>query len=162
MRGASGRPEGAAAPAFGPIMGVIMKYKLALAAAAALCLSVPAISQTQQPTPAEAIVSLYRAAPGHQVMLLKWLEQQERVAAAAGVPPSRLYVHQNGDSWDYLMIAPVTTSAQDDALDAAAKRLGVPTGPGVGIELRKHVASHTDTIVAGPTSVADYLRRIGQ
>ena len=131
-------------------------------AAAAFCLSVPALAQTQPPSPPEAIVSLYRAAPGHQVALLKWLEQQQRVAAAAGVPASQLYVHQNGDSWDYLVIAPVTTDAQDDALEAAARRLGVPTGPGVGIELRKHIASHTDTFVAGPSSIADYLRRIGQ
>ncbi len=140
-----------------------MKLGMIFAAAAALSIAMPSIALAQTPTePASATVTLYRAAPGHQVMLLQWLAQQERVAAAAGVPFGQLYVHQNGDSWDYLLIAPDTTDAQDDAFDAAAKRLGVPTGPGVGIELRKHVAWHTDTIASGPMSVADYLKRIGQ
>lgn len=140
-----------------------MTMKRALAAAAAISLALSTQVAAQAPAePGEAIVSLYRAAPGHQMQLLQWLAQQERVSAAAGVPTSQIYVHQNGDSWDYMLVAPVLTDAQDDAVEAAAKRLGVPTGPGVGIELRKHVAWHTDTMVAGPMSIADYLRRIGQ
>ena len=138
-----------------------MKLTLILAAAAASIMSSQALAQSAA-EPAGATISLYRAAPGHQVMLIQWLAQQERAAAAAGVPASQLYVHQNGDSWDYLLIAPDLTDAQDEAVEAAARRLGIPTGPGIGIELRKHLAWHTDTAVAGPTSIADYLKRIGQ
>jgi hypothetical protein len=137
-----------------------MKIGMIFAAAAACALATP-MSVSAQSVPG-ATVTLYRAAPGHQVMLLQWLANQERAATAAGVPASQLYVHQNGDAWDYLLIAPDLTDAQDDAVEAAAKKLGIPTGPGVGIELRKHVAWHTDTLVAGPSSVADYLKRIGQ
>lgn len=140
-----------------------MKLGMILAAAATLSVAMPFSALAQTPAePAGATVTLYRAAPGHQVMLLQWLANQERAAAAAGVPASQLYVHQNGDAWDYLLIAPDLTDAQDDAVEAAAKRLGIPTGPGVGIELRKHVAWHTDTLVTGPTTAAEYLRRIGQ
>lgn len=140
-----------------------MKTGMILAAAAALAIVMPSTTLAQAPAePAGAIISLYRAAPGHQVMLLQWLAQQERAAAAAGVPATQLYVHMNGDSWDYLLIAPDLTNAQQEAVDAAAKRLSIPTGPGIGIELRKHVAHHTDTEVAGPMSVSDYLRLIGQ
>lgn len=139
-----------------------MRNLLAVAAAAALATSLPTAAAAQSAAPQEAIISIYHAAPGHQVALLKWLDQQQRIAAAAGIPPSQLYVHMDGDSWDYLVIAPATTRAQDEALDAAARKLGVPSGPGVGIELRKHIASHTDTIAAGPMSVSDYLRSIGQ
>lgn len=139
-----------------------MKLGMILAAAAAVSFAFPAVAPAQTPAPAGATVTLYRAAPGHQVALLQWLANQERAAAAAGVPASQLYVHQNGDSWDYLMIAPDLTDAQDDAVEAAAKRLGIPTGPGVGISLREHLAWHTDTAAAGPSSVADYLKRIGQ
>lgn len=140
-----------------------MKIGMIFAAAAAVSIGMASSALSQAPAdPGGATVTLYRAAPGHQVMLLQWLAQQERAAAAAGVPASQLYVHQNGDSWDYLLIAPDLTDAQDDAVDAAAKRLGIPTGPGIGIELRKHVASHTDTAVMGPMSVTDYLKRIGQ
>ncbi|HET9354384.1 MAG TPA: hypothetical protein VFO32_10345, partial [Sphingomicrobium sp.] len=75
-----------------------MKIGMILAAAAAtLCLwSTPALAQAEP----GATVTLYRAAPGHQVMLLQWLANQDRAAAAAGVPASQLYVHQNGDAWD--------------------------------------------------------------
>lgn len=140
-----------------------MKLGMILAAAATLSVAMPFSALAQTPAePAGATVTLYRAAPGNQVMLLQWLANQERAGAAAGVPASQLYVHQNGDAWDYLLIAPELSDAQDDAVEAAAKRLGIPTGPGVGIELRKHVAWHTDTLAAGPSSVADYLKRIGQ
>jgi hypothetical protein len=137
-----------------------MGFKFAIAAAAALALSVPTAASAQSAN--QAIVSIYHAAPGHQVALLKWLAERERIAAAAGVPASQLYVHQDGDSWDYLLIGPATTAAQDDALDATAKRMGLAAGPGVGIELRKHIASHTDTIVGGPMTVASYLAMIGE
>lgn len=137
-----------------------MKTHLLGAAIAALActLSVPAAAQQGQ----SAIISTYHAAPGHQVALLKWLAERERISAAAGVGPARLYVHQDGSGWDYLMISPVTTPAQDEAMEAAAKRMGLGAGPGVGIELRKHIADHSDTFVSGPMSVADYLAAIGQ
>ena len=68
--------------------------------------------------------------------------------------------HLDGDSWDYLGIAPVTTPAQDAALDAAAKTMGINVMRG-GIEMRKHVTSHTDTFVRGPTTAAAYLAAVG-
>ena len=139
-----------------------MKYGMIFAVAAAVSIAIPPSVLAQAPAEPGATVTLYRAAPGHQVMLLQWLARQDQAAAAAGVPASQLYVHQNGDSWDYLVIVPDRTDAQDDAVDAAAKKMGIPTGPGVGIDLRKHIAWHTDTLVSGPTSVADYLKRIGQ
>lgn len=137
-----------------------MTIKLALAAAAALAFAIPtgAMAQSQP----GATVTIYRAAPGQQVALLKWLAQQDRVAAEAGAPRSQLYVHTNGDSWDYMIIAPDTTPAQDQALEAAAKKLGVLTGPRVGIELRKYIGYHTDTLANGPTTAADYLASIGE
>lgn len=131
-----------------------------LAAAAALLCSIATPASAQQP--ATGIVSIYHVAPGHQVMFLKWLAEQERIAAAAGIGSGQLYVHTDGDSWDYLVISPQTTSAQDDALDAAAKRLGLTYGPRVSIELRKHINSHTDTFVVGPTSAVGVLSVLGE
>lgn len=137
-----------------------MGLKFAIAAAAALAFAVPGAAAAQQAN--QAIVSIYQAAPGHQVALLKWLAERERIAAAAGVPASQLFVHQDGDSWDYLLIGPATTAAQDDAMDAAARKMGLGAGPSVGIELRKHIATHTDTFVGGPMTVAAYLALIGE
>ncbi len=132
-----------------------MHIKLAFAAAAALALAVPSAAAAQ--SAGTGIVSLYRAAPGHQEMLLQWLAQQEKIAAAAGQPAAQLYAHTDGDSWDYMMIAPVTTAEQDAAFDAAAKKLGLPSGPRAGLELRKHIAIHTDTFVRGPMSASQML-----
>lgn len=136
--------------------------KLAAAIAFAAAVTGPAAVAQAPAQPGRAVVSLYRAAPGHQVELLKWLAQQDRIAEAAGLPPMQLYAHTDGDSWDYVGINPVTTEAQDKALDAAARKLGLPAGPGVGIELRKHVAVHTDTATMGPMTAAQYLAYIGQ
>ena len=90
------------------------------AALASLSFSTAAIGQGQA---GRAIVSIYHAAPGQQEALIKWLAQQDRLAAEAGVPPAQLYVHTDGADWDYLIIQPVTTDAQDAAIEAAAKRL---------------------------------------
>lgn len=108
------------------------------------------------------VVSIYRAAPGQQVALLKWLEGQDRIAQAAGMAAGQLYVHQDGASWDFVWISPAATREQDAALDAAARKMGMATGPMVGIELRKYIAEHTDTYAAGPTTAAAWLKRLGQ
>jgi hypothetical protein len=116
--------------------------------------------QAQGTTPS-AIVSMYRAAPGQQVALLKWLARQDDIARSAGQAGGQLYVHQDGASWDYVYIEPKPTPEQDKAFDAAAKRMGVDPGPKLGIELRQYIAEHTDTISAGPTTAAEWLKRIG-
>ena len=136
-----------------------MKFKLALAAAGAIAcaFSVPASGQAA----GRAIIQIYHVAPGQHVAFLKWLDQQDRVAAAAGIPRGQFYAHTDGDSWDYLVISPVTSEAQDAALDAAGKKMGVNMMRG-GIELRKYINSHTDTYVRGPMSAADYLGILGE
>lgn len=129
-----------------PIMGALIILGAMIAT--------PAAAQQQT---GGAIVSVYRAAPGHQEQLLTWFAQQEAINKAAGIPPTQLYVHQDGASWDFLIVAPQTTPQQDQAFDAAARRMGAPVGPRAGLELRKHIAEHTDTFVAGPTTATEWL-----
>lgn len=81
---------------------------------------------------------------------------------AAGVAASQIYVHTSGDSWDYLVINPVTTDAQDDAIDAAAKKMGIANGPRASIEFRTMIASHTDTTANGPQTAAQILAALGE
>ena len=140
-----------------------MKQLMKLAAAAAvgaIASGTIVYAQAAAPSP-RAIVSLYHAAPGQQEALLRWFAQQDRVARAAGIAPMQLYIHTDGDSWDYMGINPVTTEAQDQALDAAAKKLGVTSGPRVSLELRKYIASHTDTFTVGPISAEQALAALG-
>jgi hypothetical protein len=138
-------------------MHAMLKYAVAAAAGAVAAAS---IAYAQSASPPRAIISIYHAAPGHQEALLQWLAQQDRISASVGLPAAQIYTHTDGDSWDYLMIAPVTTDAQDKALDAAAAKMGLPSGPKVGLELRKHIASHTDTYVVGPLTAAQQLDRL--
>jgi hypothetical protein len=112
--------------------------------------------------PPRARVAIYRAAPGQQVPLLKWLAAQDRISQSVGLPASKIYVHTDGDSWDYIAIDPVTTPAQDAAVDAAAKKAGMPAGPAASLEFRKYIAVHTDTYAIGPVTVAQYLAMAGQ
>ena len=62
-----------------------MKLGMIFAAAAACAFASPAIGQDAP----EHIVSLYRAAPGQQVALLKWMAAQDRAAQAAGLAASK-------------------------------------------------------------------------
>lgn len=137
--------------------------KLAAAAAmGAIASGTIVYAQAGSPQPPRARIAIYRAAPGQQVALLKWLDAQNRAAQAAGVPIGQLYAHTDGDSWDYLAIDPVTTPAQDAAIDAAARKMGMAAGPAASIEFRKYISSHTDTFAIGPITPAQYLALAGQ
>ena len=142
-----------------------MNHLVKLAAAAALGViasGTVVYAQTGASKPPKARVALYRAAPGQQVALLKWLAAQDRAAQSAGVPTGQLYAHTDGDSWDYLTIDPVTTPEQDAAVEAAQRKMGLGTGPAQSLELRKYISLHTDTFVIGPVTAAQYLALAGQ
>lgn len=142
-----------------------MKLQIKLAAAAALgaiTSGTIVYAQTISPEPPKARIAIYRAAPGQQVALLKWFAGQNRAAQAAGVPVGQFYAHTDGDSWDYLAIDPVTTPAQDALVDAAAKKMGMATGPAASLEFRKYISTHTDTFAIGPVTPAQYLAMAGQ
>jgi len=135
--------------------------KLAAAAAAGAIASGTIVYAQAAAPETRAIVSLYRAAPGQQEALLRWRANQDRVAKSVGVAPMQLYVHTDGDSWDYMGINPMTTDAQDKAFDAAAKKMGVTSGPRASLELRKYISIHTDTYTVGPITAEQALARLG-
>jgi hypothetical protein len=135
-------------------MNLISRLAATAAVTAAVLIATPAIAQG---APGRAIVSLYHAAPGQQEALLRWMADQDRASAAAGLPASQIYVHTDGDSWDYMVINPVTTDAQDAAVEAAAKKMGIAYGMRASLDFRKYIASHSDTLARGPTSAAQIL-----
>jgi len=135
------------------------RKSLVVAIAAAIAM-LPATALAQEP--GRVIVSTWHAAPGQQVALLKWLADQDRAAAAAGVAKSQIYAHTEGAEWDYLVIQPETTPAQDAAVEAAGKKLGIDTGPHSALDFRKYIATHTDTIARGPMTAAEYLAYVGE
>lgn len=129
---------------------------LTLVAALTLAAALPAMSQ--EPS-GRAIVSIYRIAPGKQLDFLKWMAARDAIAHAAGVPDTQWYVHLDGDSWDYVGIAPYTDDATGERLDSMARKQGLKAGPQAGLQLREMMASHTDTISAGPYTASQLVDR---
>jgi hypothetical protein len=129
---------------------------LLLAVGATAMAAPPRITQDAKPQ-ARARVSIYRVAPGRQLDFLKWQAAQDDVAREAGVPVPQVYAHVDGDSWDYLLIQPVTTPEQDKKLDEIAKGKGLKVGVPSWLEFRSLVASHTDTLSIGPLTAKELL-----
>ena len=107
--------------------------------------------------PPQARVVLYRIAPGKQLDFLKWMAETEAIDKEAGVPASQVYAHTNGDSWDYMQIAPDLSNEQQAKVDEIAKKRGRKTGFPASLEFRTFVAWHTDTSVIGPFTAADLV-----
>ena len=100
----------------------------------------------------KAIVSIYRVSPGQHLAFLKWMAAREAADREAGAPAVQWYAHLDGDSWDYVGIAPNLDDATQDKVDAAEAKHGLTTGMRASLEFRQMIASHTDTIAAGPFS----------
>ena len=128
----------------------------ALVAVASLLLAAPRWVPDKQ-EPGRARISMYHAAPGRQLELLRWLAVREEIAREAGVPAAQLYAHLDGDNWDYLVIWPITTPDQDRKADELAGKKGLKTGFAASIEFRQFLASHSDTFAAGPTTAAELV-----
>ena len=108
------------------------------------------------------VVSLYNVAPGRHLEFLKWAADQDAIAKEAGIPASQWYAHQDGDSWDYLGIRPVTTPAQDKKADEVMKKRGMKTGMAAGLVLRQYISRHTDTYALGPVTAAELVKQATQ
>lgn len=112
--------------------------------------------------PPHARVVLYRIAPGKQLDFLKWAATTEANAKEAGVPASQVYAHANGDSWDYMQVAPLLTTEQQARVDEITKKNGGKTGFAASLEFRTFIAWHTDTDVMGPVTAADLVAAAGK
>jgi hypothetical protein len=136
-----------------------MKRRVAtsLVVLAALVSAAPRWNPQNKKDAGPARVSLYRVAPGQQLAFLKWLAAREEVSKEAGIPEGQLYAHLDGDAWDYLLIAPVTSAEQDARFDQLAAKKGVKTGFAASLQFRDFLTFHSDTLVTGPLTAADLL-----
>jgi hypothetical protein len=104
--------------------------------------------------PGRVRISIYRMAPGKQLDYLRWQAAQDEVAKAAGIAAPQVYAHVDGADWDYLVVFPLTTAEQDKKMDEIARGKGLKVGFPSSIEFRQLLASHSDTLAAGPTTAA--------
>ncbi len=124
------------------------------------CVGVAA--QAQTPEPPEVIVALHQVAPGKHLDFLKWMAANDAIAREAGVPGGQVYVHTNGDSWDYLVITPVLNDAQEAKVEEITKKRGQKTGFAASLEFRTFIATHTDTHAIGPLTAAELVALAGK
>lgn len=110
---------------------------------------------------AERQIEIYRIAPGQHVAFLRFIALCDQANLRAGLPPRQLYVHEDGASWDFILIqAEDVTPEQSKALDAAYKALGIPQGGKFFVAIRQYIVEHTDTVATGPTTAADWLKKL--
>jgi hypothetical protein len=110
----------------------------------------------------QQMVEIYRIAPGQHFNFLKLIALYDAANVEAGLPPRQLYVHSDGANWDFMIIQSNQdwTPEQRAKVAAALKRLGAPSGANFFIEIRKFMAEHTDTVATGPTTAAEWLKKL--
>jgi hypothetical protein len=143
-----------------------MKTMIAWGMAALLALPVsaatPAVPAPDTPWP-EAYLEIFKLAPGKQEAFIRDVARDDEVAAAAGLPPTQIFVHEDGADWDVVLLKPERpdpTPAQQAAMDAKHKALGITSGPAYFVHIREMIASHTDTKAYGPLSAAQWIAKL--
>jgi hypothetical protein len=108
----------------------------------------------------DMLIEIYRIAPGKHEEFLRHLALLDQANAEAGLPPRQLFVHQDGASWDFVLLQPAHHTDEENAkLGAAFKKLGIPQGAKFFVNFRKLIAEHTDTFVEA-TTAAEYLKKL--
>ena len=106
----------------------------------------------------ESSVEIFRITPGQHEAFLKLLADTEAAKVQVGMQPDQLYIHEDGASWDFVLIK---AKGQDPAkwkqVAAILHAQGHPSGPDYFFMIRKMIAEHTDTTAIGPTTATAYL-----
>lgn len=122
---------------------------------AAFFASAPALAESK-----DMLIEIYRIAPGKHEEFLRHLALLDQANVEAGLQPRQLFVHQDGASWDFVLLQPAhNTEEQNARLDAAFKKLGIPQGAKFFVNFRTLIAEHTDTFVE-QTTAAEYLKKL--
>ncbi|WP_423603375.1 hypothetical protein [Sphingomonas sp. MS122] len=133
--------------------------KLALAAAAVLLCpgaAAPA-AKVEMTTP---VFEMFRLAPGKTEDFIRSMAEWDKVSMAGGQPPTQLFLHAGGEGWDVLLYKPARpkpTPAQEAAMAAKAKELGLPNGSRYFLQIREWMADHIHFDAAGPTTAEQWL-----
>ena len=127
----------------------------------ALLVSTSAYAADKAPDPAAPTAAgestpafeLFKLAPGKTEAFIRSVAIWDQVSAAGGQPKTQLYLHEDGEGWDVMLYKPprpTPTAAQNAAMAAKIKELGLPTGPMYFLELRDMMADHAHLVMKGP------------
>ena len=137
---------------------------IALAFAAVLLAPVTAIAapasepgMVEMTTP---VFEMFRLVPGQAETFIRSMAAYDKVSITGGQPPTQLFLHAGGEGWDVLLYKPSRskpTPAQEAAMAAKTKELGLETGAMYFLEIRKRMADHIHFEATGPTTAEEWL-----
>lgn len=137
-----------------------------------LLLAGSALAQ-DQPTEASApvpevpmtapVFEMFRLVPGQAEAFIRSMAVWDKVSIAGGQPPTQLFLHAGGEGWDVLLYKPARpkpTPAQEAAMAAKIKELGLATGALYFLEIREQMADHIHFEATGPTTAQQWLEQL--
>ncbi|WBX84215.1 hypothetical protein [Sphingosinicella microcystinivorans] len=138
-------------------------------AMAALALAVPAPAESKTDTAETAVemttpvFEMFRLAPGKTEAFIRSMAEWDKVSIAGGQPPTQLFLHAGGEGWDVLLYKPARpkpTPAQEAAMAAKIKELGLPTGALYFVTVREKMADHVHFEATGPITAEQWVAEI--
>src|SRR3546814_733919 len=129
----------------------------------ALMLAVPAAAKEPAAEMTTPTFEMFRLAPGKTEAFIRDMALWDKVSVAGGQPPTQLFLHAGGEGWDVLLYKPARpkpTPAQEAAMGAKIKELGLPTGALYFVGVREMMADHVHFEAAGPTTADQWVAGI--
>src|SRR3546814_9687279 len=115
-------------------------------------LAVPAAAKEPAAEMTTPTFEMFRLAPGKTEAFIRDMALWDKVSVAGGQPPTQLFLHAGGEGWDVLLYKPARpkpTPAQEAAMGAKIKELGLPTGALYFVGVREMMADHVHFEAAG-------------
>ena len=109
------------------------------------------------------VFEMFRLVPGQTEAFIRSMAVWDKVSIAGGQPPTQLFLHEGGEGWDVLLYKPARpkpTPAQEAAMAAKIKELGLTTGALYFLEIREQMADHTHFEASGPTTAEQWLKEL--
>jgi len=106
---------------------------------------------------------LFRLVPGRTEAFIRGVAIWDQVNLAGGQPKTQLYLHEDGEGWDVMLFKPpraAPTAAQNAAMAAKMKELGLVGGPLFFLELRENVADHAHLVMQGPMLAEHWIEEL--
>ncbi len=132
---------------------------LAMAGSAMLPIAASA-AEPANPDMTTPVFEMFRLAPGKAEAFIRSMADYDKVSIAGGQPETQLFLHAGGEGWDVLLYKPARpkpTPAQEAAMTAKIKELGLTSGARYFLEVREWMADHVHFEASGPTTAAKWL-----
>lgn len=114
--------------------------------------------------PGRVLITIYKALPGKQVELVKWMATREEAEKEAGSGPTHWFTHQDGADWDFISVSHLGPEKEEmergAKVDEILKKKGIATDIQAWLEYRQLVSAHTDTFARGPYTASELLKEM--